>query len=485
MTMVSARPNSSSLTGGWTATGGTAHGVLADDSSASFIAHSGAHGVATLGFPAMSVPAGAKLTAAYLRLVSGTVAAKQSGTLRPVLLAVGGSAESAVQTVNWPSPLSTNVVSMGDPSGVPLSFALTPPGPVRIYEATAWLRFVTKPVVSAVTLVSPPALDAAPVVRWDSQVDSDGGAITRFEVAAWTSTMNPVVDPAVWSAVGSGAVSELRLPSLSNGGWKVRVRVAQTVRGELFWSDWAEVSFTLAVPRPGVPVCNPAGEDSLAYVSLQLDETGGSGVTNWWEVQSSPDGVNGWEPVFTVMGDGRVLNPSPGSGSVVIADFEPPNDVLRFYRARAITDNGGGYTAASGWSVVLSARWRSQGWWVKSVRYPGRNVSVSVASQLGFERAGRDGVFQGLGSPEAIVVSDLPGPPSGEIVFDVDEDVDRRKLDELLAAADPVLIQAVPGTHWRDRWVRLKSHSRSPVVDKLAVTTTLERFEWIEVPRPE
>lgn len=480
MSKVSVRPNSGTLTGGWAVTGGgTAHAALADDNPATYISHNGAHGVATIGFPAAAVPPGARLGATYLRLVTSTDAAGQSGLLKPVLMSVGGTMVAGAQTVNWPGRQSTDVVVSRDPSGVPHSFALTPPGPVRIYEATAWQVFVAQPLVSTLTLQSSATTESRMRVTWTSDLDSSGGQVVRHAVRARVGGSTEL------EFEGDGDPGRFEFPDLPNATYSVQVRVAQWVRGSLFWSPWKSLAVTLNAPRPGVPDLSLLGENNLAYVSLALTEQAGAASTHWWEIESSPDGVSGWQPIFTALGDGRVENPDVGGpGEEIVADFEAANDVLRFYRVRAVHDHGGGELAASAWCAVESAKWRHSLWWIKSPRFPGWNVAVEIASQPGYERPGRDGRFQGLGSPEVIVISDLPGPPQGEITLFVESSADRVKLDKLIESMEPVLVQAAPGSFWTDRWVRLTNLSRTLPVDKTLVTDSLDRFEWVEIPRP-
>lgn len=492
MTFVSVSPNASTLYGGWSVVGaGTAHAALSDGSTSSYIVNTaGPYGIAILSFPAISVPAGARLTTAYLRLTSGLASTYRSGEIKPAFVTAGGgvlgTSTQTAQVVNWSIPQSTNVATIQDPTGVPVSFNVPGPMPVRVHEATAYLRYVSKPVAATLDLGSDTSYDDRPLFRWSTTLDSDGGDVTRVEFGVWPGAATPGTDPATWSQVLDGTAFESRLPALANGSWKAAVRVAQTVRGSLFWSDWKVTAFSVSVGRPGVPLLDPASEDALGYVSLKITEQAGSGPSDWYELEVSNDGVTEWRPVVTTEGDGRATNPTPGvpDSELVIGDYEPPNNVPRFYRARAVTDNGSGYTTASAWTAVGSGKWRTNAWWLKSIQYPGRNVKVTVASQSGWQSSGRAGVFQGLGSADNVVVTDSPTPPSGEIVFDVDTDIDRRKLEELYASGDPILVQATPGTHWQDRWVKLINHNRTPAVDKLSVETSLEQFEWVEIPRP-
>src|SRR5690606_7547009 len=125
-------------------------------------------------------------------------------------------------------------------------------------------------------------------------------------------------------------------------------------------------------------------------------------------------------------------NPTPGSsGTATTYDYEAGNGRERFYRARAVTDHGDGLTVSSDWCAPESATWASADWWLKHPQLPDLNQAVRVYSLPGYTRPDRSGRFQGLGSSTAIVVSDYPGPPQGEIVLDLDSLNERADLEAI------------------------------------------------------
>lgn len=493
MGKIAMRPNGSVLNPGWAVQGGgTAHAALADDNPATWLYQSGATGIAALTFPAPAIPAGAKVRALYLRFSSSTTGGK-SGSVRVVfgvnLLGAGAASSEATQVVTWSSPTSTNIATVPTDSLAAAELWIWPLNKTRIYEATVWAFYVAAPVTTTPTVATPLNQEARPRLEWDTTFDPDGGSMTDYQVRLYSGTAarNPEVDEPLIRDDGDETITSWTAPSLPNGTYRFYYRPAQTVGGVKHWGAWVDKTFTLNVPRPGTPSLSVSGEDSLAYISLQVTATSGAAQTDWYELESSPDGLTRWEPVFLEGSrDGIGTDPAPGSGTpVVFADYEPANRETRHYRARAISDRGGGYRSTSEWSTVESSFWKSQYFWLKSVRYPGRNVPVIVASATGYTRESRDGLFQGLGSSETIVVSDLPGAPRGDLTVAVDDDVDRDKLREIIEAADPVLLQSTPNTHWEDRWARLTGQTSAPPADKLGITTTLETFGWVEVPRPE
>lgn len=488
MALTSVRPNATliGIPAGWSVVGAaTPHQALSDDSNSSYLDHSGAAGPLLIGSAAASIPAGAIVRTFYLRLVTATKTAGKSGSVRTVLQS-GNTPLDTTQVITWSTPASTNVATLpaADPASAVSVFYLYPMNGARVYEATTFIRYVPKPIVTSSQITTSLSADSRPELAWITSLDPDGGEQARYRVQLYQDGDDTNGTPR-WETEGAGMLQRLRLPDSANGNYRVFVQVAQNVGGADHWSDRKELLFTLAVPRPGIPTISVAGEDGLGYVSIELTETAGSGNTDYWEVEWSPDGSGDWNPIFSDRARaGKVPNPTPGSGLEIAADYEAGNRETRFYRARAVKDNGGGNLAASAWSTVGSGFWKSGRFWIKDVRYPGRNLPVEIASLPGYSRGSRDGIFQGLGSRTVVLVSDVPGPPSGEIELAIHDDVDRRKLDGILEAADPVLIQATPGSHWQDRWVRLTGLQRTPAVDKVQVSTTLDRFTWVEVPNP-
>lgn len=486
MSMTSVRPNGyTTFSSPWTVTGAaTPQAALSDDSSSSYIGNTSGSTPAMITFPAATIPAGARLISCYLRVTVGTAAANQRASISYSFLTSGWmNMVSGSTLVDWSSPKSINIATIGNAKQVPWGFHIYPPGVVRIHEATAYVSYATAPVVSDIQVLSPLNQSAAPLIGWVQSVDAAGGAVThqdfvlqRYSGGVWSD---------VWSYTGFRSSPQIQLGALEDGQYRLRIRIAQTIAGEQHWSAWLTGSpFTLAVAPPAVPTCTPAAEDQLAYVSLRLIENSGP-VVNWYEVQSSPDGVNDWSPILTTLGGGRIVNPNPGSGDIIVADYEPPNGAPRYYRCRGLKDNGDGYIAASAWSAVSSGSWNNRYWWIKDPMLPGRNTRVEVASIPGYTRIGRSGVFRGLSSKDVVLVTDVAGPMTGELTVIVDTDIDRQKIDALAGDAAPVLVQSVPGTHWDDRWLVIAEHTREPVVDKVHVPSTLERLTWIEVPRPE
>ena len=102
MGVVTVRPNSNNSPSGWTATGGTLHGVLADDSDATYDSSIQVPAALQLGFPAPSIPAGAMVRLATLQM---NLAYTTSGAMYvPGSVQCDGARATFNQLVSWPSP---------------------------------------------------------------------------------------------------------------------------------------------------------------------------------------------------------------------------------------------------------------------------------------------------------------------------------------------------------------------------------------------
>lgn len=497
MGVVTIRPNSNNGASGWTATGGSLHGVLADDSDSTYDA-SGLNPVPLqLGFPAPSIPAGAMIRLATLQL---NAAYATSGAMYvPGIVRCDGDWVSFNQLVSWPSPTAVWAATLQPDQGAldidNLSLVISSAYLARLYEVLVRVLYVAKPVATISGPSGTLTTNNRPTVTWSTQLDQHGGEQTYFRVKVFDATtyggfgsVNPATDtPFADSGPRAGNAQSWRIDKpLPDDTYRCYVTVGQTVNGQVFWSDWVNMNHVVDVNLPGTPALSLLGEDDWARISIEVSETAGAAQTDWWEIESSSDGVSGWQDLLTTAGAGVVVNPTPGgSGSEVVGDYEPANSEVRFYRARAVRNHGNDVTVTSPWSSPVSSSWDSRWWWLKHRTLAGLNLAVSIASQPGWERPDRSGEFQGLGASTPVIVSDTVAAKRGTIAFDIHTDADRERLDLIYEQRDPVLVQKVPGGHWTDRWVRLKNHSRRPFVDKTGVDMTIDSFDWIEVPRPD
>lgn len=188
----------------------------------------------------------------------------------------------------------------------------------------------------------------------------------------------------------------------------------------------------------------------------------------------SADGSS-WTNVRTELGDGMVA--FPGS-AVTVYDYEAPNGVTCTYRARAANHSVVSYSAYA----TDTESWSSNAFWLKSAAHPSLNWSGVLRSYQSSQIPGNQGVFRGLGSENATVVSDVSGPESGDIVVMSDDDSAREGLASLLRVGEPVLIQAVGSP---DRWVSIGDRGSDRVAEKSWIQEHDETLSWTVVDRPD
>lgn len=326
---------------------------------------------------------------------------------------------------------------------------------VRFYELYIDLMYVTQPSV-AVDAVSPDPYTASTIVpiSWVNTLDADGGGQTRYEVKVFTDaqygaggfdpdTSEPyytsgivVTNPGIF---GLGAETEADVGPLEDGDtYRAYVRVAQTVNGALHWSDWDYDEFTMDVTTSDVDSVTLAPtDDAGASIVVTVNWDAGTQPWNFVEVQRSIDYGTTWVDVR-----GATYAPAlAGNTEFVVTDYEVGNGVTAKYRARATYLSSGLPITGSWVESTLSATWVSDYTWIKDPLDPSKNMVVKLREVPEESYGVRQGVFHVLGSPNAVVVSDVRQGPSVEISVKVDTIEDVARLRDLLSS-QVVLIHA-------------------------------------------
>lgn len=187
----------------------------------------------------------------------------------------------------------------------------TSPGSVTlvIYEIYLDVTYVPLPTVVVDAPTGTITDDDTPRVGWTPTLGVGGGIQTHYEVK--------IFDTATFSGVGfdpdtstpdttSGIVegSDLEwFPTdlLANDTYRAYVRIAQTIGGNKYWSDWALSNFVQNVVAPNSPASiTVTAESLLGRVKVEWTApTGSSVIADWYELQRSSDGGTTWEDVRT------------------------------------------------------------------------------------------------------------------------------------------------------------------------------------------
>lgn len=171
----------------------------------------------------------------------------------------------------------------------------------------------------------------------------------------------------------------------------------------------------------------------------------------------------------------------PRVATLTAYDYEAPNGTTVSYRARALHDYNSA-TAAGAWTNDTEA-WSGTVWWLKHPQRPDLNVAVTVRSLPTRSRAGRQGVFQALGSAHAVVVSDTRGPGTGQVTLRSLTATAQNALDALLDEVTTLMLQSPAGQGGPD-YVRIGNHDRQRIVDAASAAMVWEALEFTEVASP-
>jgi hypothetical protein len=256
----------------------------------------------------------------------------------------------------------------------------------------------------------------APDVTW-AYADTDNETQAFYEVkvfsqaqytaggfSALTST-STYESGEVASSDSTAVVGDLLL----SGVYRAYVRVAKTVNGSPFWSDFAYSQFTITVTPPSVPTLSASWNSSLGKATLTVTGTSPTGyVSQYFDIhRSDDDGA-----IYAEIRDGGRLTPN-ASFIATGVDYEAPRGIVAYYRARAVGVDSSSNEFPSAWSTVQQVLiTNDETWWFKAVTSPTLNVgSIRVLAELDTTIEEPNTVFRPLGATRPIVVA---GPLQGQ-----------------------------------------------------------------------
>lgn len=346
MSRVTVRPNATPDAGDAVVTpSGTIHDALNDDPADDSTYVSFGTDPAVIEFPDPTIPAGAALGAIelhwrtkasdwsgatghfYFTLSAATAIASGTNSINGELIATGAVPQNLHVLGGVPS---------GAPTGLSLSVAARDGGGVALgYEAYVVVDYLEQPEVQVIAAPSGTVSDTnRPLVAWFMGLDGFGpnpipGVTTpmsAFEVKVFDEdtytagdfdpdTSTPTIESGIRTdgvttrtpvGPGSSWQSEDRL---ENGPtYKAYVRVAQSVWGSHFWSDWlAGSAFDIDVDLPHTPLLEVAPDNAGARNAILITEgSDGDAESHLVEIQRSTDGGLTWEQIRTKTGSGAV-----------------------------------------------------------------------------------------------------------------------------------------------------------------------------------
>jgi hypothetical protein len=295
--------------------GATVHSVL-DDSPADDATYIGlfADDNVVVGLTDITVAAGSVVKQVKVRVRSAMYALNPASILT-AQLSIGGETPYGSVTVNWLDATehtlfidtTTYTDAEIDAATLELSYG-GGSGTIRVTEAYVDVVALAQPVVVVTDPETPITAETTPLVNWAVSFDSDGGVPTHFEAK--------IFDEATYTGGGfsattstaveeSGEVEEAPVlafgyigawyptVSLEDGMYRAYVRTAQTVNGELFWSDWDYIEYEISVYRPLEPTMTLQPDDANGRILIEFEESSevrtnlvtnpklGTNTTNW------------------------------------------------------------------------------------------------------------------------------------------------------------------------------------------------------------
>jgi hypothetical protein len=495
VTVSTLRPNSTVSNSGVAVTGAASlHAALSDDSDAGYAASIGASDSARVGFGDFTLPSGAVVKVASLRLRAARTSPGTSTLLTVIYIGTGISPYSFA--IAGTSPATVSVPAAWDDIDFPtvteghidaaevVLGSNSPADSVRVYEAYLDVTYVEKPDLTINAPTGTIEDTNHPVVLWTPDLDSDGGAQTHYWVAIVADGDDPVTDPVIAGAVAVSPDSSWQVDeSLPNGTYDCYVRIAQTINAVQHWSDWEKADFVIDVAPPGEPTLTLVPEPSTGRMRLDIEsDTGAPTSTDRYEAQASYDGGATFSTIRTPEGFGLA---TPEGDAATLWDHEGGNGQEASYRVRALHGADGTY-AVSTWAEEAGSWGPTSGQWLKHPLNPSLNAPVRIHTYGSSERAARQGRMHPLGRTTLVIASDTKAPWGGQIQFYCRDDAERAALDAVLDAPGglPLLLQVAATDKRPDRWVILGNQGREYPIDKAYEEATIETFDWVEAARP-
>lgn len=464
----------------YTITGGSAsiNAALADDADGTYVQKTGT-GVASVvvGFGTYSIGASERVRQVRLRarVAGATINSKANIYLGTTGAGVSSTYGAAFSVVRGAQTLSTVVGPWAGTTPDGNTWTQAKIDALRIqfeeyknttdrsslYELFVDVDLTTKPTVSVSGPTGTITTTATPDVAW-TYSDTDGDGQTAYQIKVFTAAQYGAggFDPTLSTAAfDSGTVSTgdttATLTGFLNatGAHRAYVRVAKTINGSLFFSDWAFSAFTMSLTAPTTPTLTATWDEGLGRTQVVVVGAAATGYDyQVFNIERSDDGGASWG--FVRNGEGYAVGASFTS---TIQDYEAPRGITVQYRARAVAYLGSN-VVVSGYSTIDSEYVTNDlQWWFKSVSTPALNVGgVKVLEGVGLTVEEDLGVFRAIGRQEPLVVSGTIGGQDGSYTAVANGTQEWVSLYALATQQSTLLIQDPFG---EQKYVRVTSRS--------------------------
>jgi hypothetical protein len=300
------------------------------------------------------------------------------------------------------------------------------------------------------------------------------------------------VATATVTATLTGSVLRLGDPNYSGGpavGWLYWAQL-EHIGGSVVWRfDGTEY------PGSGSSYTDPRGRTwtisapnaILAGGAVKVTATRDTGHPNWTHVQveRSAVDVQHWQPVR-----GALAAPASAPNIVTVYDYEQPEGVDLWYRARGLIKSGATVLAAGPWKQTGTATVWHPGdcrEWLRGAGDPYSAVEIElVVDEATVTTEHRVGLLDVIGRASPVAVWDTPSLGTGEMTVVTRTFADAAALQSLLRTAPVILYQGRHDWGHPYRWMAVVGHAtaRVPSADVQFRDFRLWTITYVEVDPP-
>jgi hypothetical protein len=284
------------------------------------------------------------------------------------------------------------------------------------FELYVDVDIAAQPTVTVTAPTGTITNSAAPDVTW-TFADSDGETQSFYQIKVFSASQygaggfNPATSTPTWDSgeIGSGDQAGVIGELLNAGTYRAYVRVAKSVNGAPFWSDYDFEGFVLSYTAPTIPTMAVSWSAALGKASFTLTGASPTGYSSqYYDIHRSDDGG----VVYDGLRNGETLVPN-GSYIATAEDYEAPRGIVAYYRCRAVGVDASSNEFPSAWGTVQQVLiTNDETWWFKCIQDADLNRgSIRVLKQIDIQIQEPNTVFRPLGGSRPIVVS---GPIQGQ-----------------------------------------------------------------------
>lgn len=365
-----------------------------------------------------------------------------------------------------------------------------------VTEIIAVLYYAEPPGVSFVKPANGSTISdtVRPTVQWNYVPGINGGPQSAYRIWLYTQAQTqaagfvPGSTTAVWdSREVNSSVSAAAVPiNLANNTTYVAyLQVAQTVNGFKQWCNgFAVTNFTVSIPAasvPARPTITATADSPNARIALNVSQSG----TPVWDhviVQRSNDSGVTWVPVR----GGDV--PIAAGDTLAIYDYESGNGESVVYRAQAQrTSTVAGITqvTVSQFSTLSTpTSWSSSDVWLKSPLFPAFNTTIRLGQFGTFTRRIARGVFDVVGRPKPVVVSDVRHGLEGQMTVSVRSTAELDSIRFMSDLSSTVLLQTPPSFNFGSKYLALGDEREDRINIVASNAYRWVQFDFTEVDSP-